>query len=118
MRHRREELLDEALGQQRRTLCLAGGAEVSGLAGERQEMFGPTRRTADAREASQEPAACEIGLDAGLDHRTQGASAGLEALVVRPEVAVEVHLEELVEGGALGVARAVDARRTRLGAAG
>jgi hypothetical protein len=80
VRDRSEDVLDEPLAEERGTLGLARGAEISRLARERQQMLAPTRRAADAGETSYQPSALEERVDGGLYQRTQGAEAGLEAL--------------------------------------
>ena len=42
---------------------------------------------------------------------TQRARAGLEALLIGPDIAVEMLLESLVENGGFGMARAIRSRR-------
>jgi len=71
-------------------------------------MLAPTGRAADPGEAAQEPSALEERLDRGTHDRAKRPEARLEALVVGPEVAVEVALEELVESGALRMTGSID----------
>ena len=78
------------------------------MAREREQVLALALRAAQAREAAEQPAAVEIGLDRAGDDRAQRAGGALEALLVGPDVVVEVALEEPVEGAALRMARAID----------
>ena len=61
------------------------------------------------REAALEPAAGEVGLDGRGDDLAQRPFLCLIAVLVRPDVTLEVLLEQPVDDGALGVARPVNA---------
>jgi len=61
-------------------------------------------RAAQPREAAEQPAAVEVGLDRPADDGTQRAAPALEALLVGADVGVEVALEEPVQRGALRAA--------------
>ncbi len=78
------------------------------MARKREQVFALALRTAQAREAAEQPAAVEIGLDGAGDHRAQRAGRALEALLVSAGVVVEVALEEPVKGGALRMTRPID----------
>jgi hypothetical protein len=54
-----------------------------------------------------QPAAVEVGAHRPLDDGSPGSVVRLEALLVEALVLLEVLLEELVEGGALGMPRPV-----------
>jgi len=55
--HGDEDVGGEIFGEEHGTLGLAAGAEISGAAGERQEVFPMTFGTADAGETSLKPPA-------------------------------------------------------------
>jgi hypothetical protein len=106
-----EDLLPEFLGEEGRALGLAARAEVTGLAGEGQEVLAMARWAADPGEAAGEPAALEERIGGAAGDGAQWTVLRLEAVFVRGEVAVEVVLEDPIEVGALGVTRPVQGRR-------
>lgn len=71
-------------------------------------MFRGTRPASQARETVFQLAAIEERLDDRPDDRTQRAGFRLKALLVERDVAIEVLVEDLVEGRALGMPRSVD----------
>lgn len=105
--------LAELLREERRSLGLAARTEVARLAAKREEMLALARGTKDPREPPSEPSAVEELVDRGPDHGAERTGTRLEALLVRPDVAFEVLVEEPVERRPLGVSRAVDRGRLR-----
>lgn len=75
---------------------------------QREEVLALAGRTPQSGEAVVQASAVEEGLDRTGDHRAERSGAGLVALFVDVAVGVEVLVEEAVEGGAFGVAGAVD----------
>ena len=73
-------------------------------------MLRPAVRAADPREAALQPAAGEVGLDGRLDDLAQRPLPRLVAILVFPDVALEVLLEQPIDDGALGVTGPVNAR--------
>src|SRR3972149_10098175 len=101
MGHRLEDLFSELLGEQDRALGLAGGAEIAGLARERNEMLGSTGRALETSKSSMKPTAVQESLDGGADHSSKRTRLGVESLLVGIDVIVEVLFEQLVKGGSL-----------------
>ena len=66
-------------------------------------MFRTALWTANPGKTPFQAAAGEEVLHRAHDHGPQRPGAGLEAIFIRPDIAVEVSLEQLVEAGALGM---------------
>ena len=73
-------------------------------------MFALTRRAAKAGETSLQPPAGEKLLDTVGYDATQRTRAGLEALLVRRDITVEVLLEHLIENSGFRMTGAVNPR--------
>ena len=117
VRHVEQHVLGHPLREDGRALGLAGGAEVSRAAGEGEQVLVVAAGAADPGETADRPPAGQVGVDVAAHHVAQGAAAGLVAVGVRAPVVLPEVLQQAVEGGALGVAGAVE-RRRRLRAAG
>ena len=116
MRHGREDFGGELFGEEHGALGLAAGAEVPCAAGECEQMFRTALWTANPGKPPFQAAAGEEVLHRAHDHGPQRPGAGLEAIFIRPDIAVEVSLEQLVEAGALGMPGPVSSGGFRDGA--
>ena len=91
--------------------------EGAPLAGEGEQMLAVATGAADPGETADRPPAVLVGGDGPAHHVAQGAAAGFVAIRVRALIVLPEALQQAVEGGALGVARAVE-RGRRLRASG
>ena len=110
MTNRRQDFLPELLGEERRALGDAGGAQSSLLAGKRYEVLGLASPASQPGEAVFQTATIEERLDDRSDDGAERSRPRLEVFLVDRDVAIEVLVQDPVERGVLGVPRAVEGR--------
>jgi len=108
-----EKLFPHPLTPLLKPLGMARGTETAGAAGEHQESFFATVRTADAGKPAAGIAAIEVALDHVLDDWPKEAVFLFEATFILRQEPVEVMEQDPVECSPLGMSRTVNSCHNR-----
>ncbi len=93
VRHGKEDLFGQFLGEQRRALRLTAGTKIACPAAEDEKKFPVTGRAADSRKTAEQSAARQILFHRGLDGGAERSIPVFEALFIDADVAVELGRE-------------------------
>lgn len=107
-RHFFQDFLLDALGEQNDPLLVAGWAEVSSLAGKREQVLATAGAAPDAREAVAQVAAVEKFADHAADNWTPVSVKLLVTLLINPFEFFEVVFDAGVEVRRLRVSGTID----------